>query len=115
METQYQRILKLHENRAFVCQAEYRNISWCPHKRRKDIEEGRAKGIPAGKYHFESKDCEHGIKGSRDYLLVCSVVEEDVKEIKDGYGNWIGMETVKQITKEVMEEMYPEQSEKLNL
>ena len=75
--TQHQKILQLHENREWICQAEYRNISWCPHKRRKDIEEGRAKGIPARKYHFESKDCEHGIKGSRDYLLVRRV---DVKE-----------------------------------
>ena len=73
--TQHQRILQLHENREWVCQAEYRNISWCPHKRRTDICEGRAKDlegnrIPAGTYYFDWKECEHEIKGSRDYLLI---------------------------------------------
>ena len=99
--TQHQKILQLHENREWICQAEYRNISWCPHKRRKDIEEGRAKGIPAGKYHFESKDCEHGIKGSRDYLLVCNL-EEPITEHQD-YSDWVN------------QDRGLEQSEKLNL
>mgnify|MGYP001559152029 CR=1 FL=1 len=85
--TQHQRILQLHENREWVCQAEYRNISWCPHKRRKDIEEGRANDlegnkIPFSRYYFDYKECEHGIKGSRDYLLVRRV-DQDVKEELD--------------------------------
>ena len=101
--TQHQKILQLHENREWICQAEYRNISWCPHKRRKDIEEGRAKGIPAGKYHFESKDCEHGIKGSRDYLLIHTLTEESIVNETRITGSHI------------LAEPFIEQAEKLNL
>lgn len=79
-ETQHARILKLHENREWVCQAEYHIISWCPHKRRTDICEGRAKDlegnkIPAGLYHFEERPCQHNIKRSKDYLLVRNLEE----------------------------------------
>ena len=118
--TQHQRILQLHENREWICQAEYRNISWCHHKRRKDIEEGRARGIMAGTYHFESKDCEHGIKGSRDYLLVRRV-DQDVKEEKSEerkaldniFNQWIDNKRL-----EIHRPFDPEkveQTEKLNL
>src|SRR3989338_9257228 len=87
--TQHQKILQLHENREWVCQAEYRNISWCPHKRRTDICEGRAKDlegnkIPAGTYYFDWKECGHEIKGSRDYLLVNRVKPLEAKYLQVG-------------------------------
>ena len=106
--TQHEKILQLHENRAWVCQTEYwRSYIFSPHKRRSDIEQGRARGIMAGTYHFESKDCEHGIKGSRDYLLVRRV---------DSVNKQYGQITESGIYKEIPGfEGTLEQLEKLNL
>ena len=119
--TQHQKILQLHENREWICQNEYHAISWCPHKRRRELELGGVKDlegnkIPAGKYHFESKDCEHGIKGSRDYLLVW--VEPTFSELAGSVDSRTGLIQLTEMGKSIWKEKVAknfEQAEKLNL
>lgn len=53
------------------CQIEFWNLFIrSPHKRRSDIVEGRAKGIPKGRYTFEETPCIHGVKNGKDYRIV---------------------------------------------
>src|SRR3990167_2382804 len=117
--TQHQRILQLHENREWVCQAEYRNISWCKHKRRTDICEGRAKDlegnkIPAGTYYFDWKECGHEIKGSRDYLLVNRVKPLEAKSPQKKALDTIFNQLI-DMKKHECHKPYIPQEEKLNL
>ena len=62
-ETQYNKILKLHENNDWVCQVSYWNsFIRNPHKRRSELE-------ATGRYRFEWRKCEHGYRNVRDYKM----------------------------------------------
>lgn len=64
MNTQYQKILELHSDGKWHCNAEYwRLFIRSPHKRRSEME--RMYGV-----RFEWIPCEHSHRNVRDYLLI---------------------------------------------
>lgn len=66
-------ILSLCRETGWKCQGDFHPITWSPHKRRKEIEQ-------KGEYRWETRPCEHGISGSKDYLLI-ELAPKETKEI----------------------------------
>lgn len=63
METQHKKIIGLCSDGEFHCQNEFRALYiFSPHKRRAEIEEG-------GKWKFEKRKCQHGVRGQFDYRM----------------------------------------------
>ena len=55
----------------FHCQNEFRDLFiFSPHKRRIDIEGRKNRNeLPTGKYIFDERKCEHGVKNQKDYRM----------------------------------------------
>lgn len=60
---QTDKIIELCKDKGFVCQIQFWNLFIrSPHKRRSDI-------AKEGKYYFETRKCEHGVKNGFDYQM----------------------------------------------
>lgn len=70
---QQTKIIELCKDRAWHCQKEFQPISWCAHKRRAEIEKKK-------EYVFLKRDCEHGIKGSNDWIMAYVIKEKPEKK-----------------------------------
>lgn len=70
-ETQWGKILKLHNSGSWVCGNAYRaEFIFSAHKRRQEISDHVAKEALQGwDYEFIHRSCEHGHKNVRDYYL----------------------------------------------
>ena len=62
-------IIALCKEAGWKCQNDFHAISWCPHKRRSEIAAKK-------EYEWHTRPCEHGIPGSKDYLLIELAPEE---------------------------------------
>ena len=61
--TQHEKIIEMCLDGNWHCQNEFRALYiFSPHKRRSEIE-------AKGKYRFETRKCEHGVRGQLDYLM----------------------------------------------
>jgi len=82
MTTQHEKILAMHSDGRWKCQAEYHRLFiFSPHKRRQEIEDHKVKcANPKLNYHFKDRPCEHGIVNSRDYLLQTSFIRPPEKK-----------------------------------
>ena len=75
--TQHDRIYEIVKDGDWVCQSRFWAISHSPHKRRAEMSQDSqyAKDYRKcyerfGIYHFEPRDCTHGIGGGKDYKIV---------------------------------------------
>lgn len=69
---QKKKIVEMCKDGQFHCQNEFRDLFiFSPHKRRIEIE-GRKnrQELPTGKYIFEERKCEHGVRGQKDYRML---------------------------------------------
>ena len=70
-KTQHQKIIDMCSDGNWHCQNSFRALYiFSPHKRRSEITDGKAKGIPFGQYFFIDKPCEHGVRGQKDYKMM---------------------------------------------
>lgn len=80
--TQHEKILQMHSDGRWHCQAEYHALYiFSPHKRREEIEKHEANcALKNLNYFFQDRPCEHGIQNSRDYLLVTTFAAPEKKQ-----------------------------------
>ena len=71
MNTQHNKIIELFSDGKFHCKNEVRAIFVHNfHKRKIEIEGRKNRNeLPQGKYIFEERPCEHGVKGQKDYQM----------------------------------------------
>src|SRR3990167_2076649 len=70
-KTQHEKIVDMCSDGNWHCQNAFRALYiFSPHKRRSEITDGKAKGIPFGQYFFIDKPCEHGVRGQKDYKMM---------------------------------------------
>ena len=87
--TQHQKIINLCGDGEYHCQIEFWNLFIrSPHKRRGEIEE-------KGQYHFETRDCIHGVKNGFDYRMSGEKRSQKVEYVER---NGVMVAVIKQLT-----------------
>src|SRR3990167_1316979 len=83
-KTQHEKIVDMCSDGNWHCQNAFRALYiFSTHKRRSEITDGKAKGIPFGQYFFIDKPCEHGVRGQKDYKMMTRqpVSKEEIQEL----------------------------------